>query len=80
MSGPSELPPLPRIDGEAILGVFTHTSIRPAGPEMVGTDSFGGNHRLNELGTKVLEMAATAALFVKRPMLTAGDLAVSHPY
>ncbi|KAI0778403.1 hypothetical protein BD413DRAFT_466224 [Trametes elegans] len=69
----SDLPPAPKIDGEAMLEVFVHRSMRFSGAPM--SDSpYGDAQRLAALGSKALEAAYTDILFNKRPMLKADEL------
>ena len=76
---PVPVPPIPKLQGEIILEVFTHRSIRfPSAP--INQDSeYGDSDRLTVLGEKVLEAAVTDALFRKRPMLKGGDIEVRGP-
>ena len=68
-----DLPPAPKIDGEAMLEVFVHRSMKFSGAPL--SDSpYGDGQRLAVLGDKVLEAAYTDILFNKRPMLKADEL------
>ncbi|KAJ4485942.1 ribonuclease III domain-containing protein [Lentinula aciculospora] len=66
----SGVPPLPKINGETLLQVLTHRSLRR--PEEA-SGSFD-NERLAELGAKVLDTAITAALFHRRPILSGPEM------
>ena len=70
------LPPAPQIDGEAMLEIFVHHSIRfPNAP--MNTDSpYGDGQRLRTIGHRMLDAAYTSVMFDKRPMLNAEDLQV----
>ena len=75
----ASLAELPKINGEIILVVFTHRSLRPAtnaAPATVGFEH-SNNEILAELGKHALETAVTDALFSKKPFLKAEDIAVS---
>lgn len=68
--------PLPPIDGERMLQVYTHKSLRmPGAREGEDTD----NERLSALGERVLEMAVLDALMGERPALSVDVLEVSAP-
>lgn len=68
----NHIPPLPALDADTQLEIFTHRSIRytPDGQESVD--------RLAELGSSVLSMAVVHALFSKQPKLTAEELKTKH--
>lgn len=70
----SPFPPLPKINSELILQVYTHISLRrlDAPP-----DDYGDNERLARLGEMVLDATVTYALFNKRPMLNTQEIRVS---
>ena len=72
----SELPPLPRIDGDVdlMLDVYTHSSLRFGGAPM--NDDYGDTERLAELGAKVLELTVTNQLFRQRPFLHSKEIQV----
>lgn len=70
------LPPAPKIDGEAMLEVFVHRSMKFSGAPLNGDSPYGDGQRLQVLGDKVLEAAYTDVLFYKRPMLKADELKV----
>ncbi|KAI0639629.1 hypothetical protein C8Q77DRAFT_1152594 [Trametes polyzona] len=68
-----DLPPAPKIDGEAMLEVFVHRTMKFSGAPL--SDSpYGDGQRLACLGHKMLEAAYTDVLFNKRPMLKADEL------
>ncbi|KAL1951472.1 hypothetical protein VTO73DRAFT_621 [Trametes versicolor] len=69
-----DLPPAPKIDGEAMLEVFVHRSMKFSGAPLNGDSPYGDGQRLQVLGDKVLEAAYTDVLFYKRPMLKADEL------
>jgi len=71
---PVQYPPLPKLDGDVILEVFTHRSLRFPGAPLDQDSEYGGNERLAVLGEKVLEAAVTDTLFRKRPMLKGNDI------
>ncbi|RDB28875.1 Ribonuclease 3 [Hypsizygus marmoreus] len=65
------LPPLPKINSDLVLQVFTHVSLR----RLAGRpEDYGDNERLIALGKAVLDVAVTFALFNKRPMLKTSDI------
>ncbi|KAI0961970.1 hypothetical protein AcV7_000925 [Taiwanofungus camphoratus] len=68
------LPPVPKLHGEIILEVFTHSSLRFPGAPTNEDSEYGNGERLSVLGEKILEAAVTSALFSKRPMLKADDI------
>lgn len=68
---PRSVPPLPAINGEILLQVLTHRSLRRDG---VGQDF--DNERLAELGKQVLDTAITATLFNRRPVLSGLEMLV----
>jgi len=70
----SDLPPLPRIDGDVdlMLDVYTHSSLRFGGAPM--NDDYGDTERLAELGAKVLELTVTNQLFCQRPFLHSKEI------
>ena len=75
-----DLPPAPQIDGEAMLELFVHPSIRFTGMPLNSDSPYGDGKRLAILGGKALDTAFTHILFNKRPMMTADTLDVrSHP-
>ncbi|KAF9479708.1 hypothetical protein BDN70DRAFT_834000 [Pholiota conissans] len=67
----SRIPPLPRINGDLALQVFTHKSLRR--PNVSPAD-YGDNERLADLGRTMCEFAITQALFEYRPMMRAAAL------
>ena len=71
------LPPLPPIEGELILEVYTHESLNVK-PGAITNDAHGGSSRLIALGEKILEAAVMANVFQRPPMHTASRLNVSH--
>ncbi|KAI8990486.1 hypothetical protein BD414DRAFT_458984 [Trametes punicea] len=70
----STLPQAPRIDGEAMLEVFVHRSMKFAGAPLNGDSPYGDGERLSVLGSRILEAVYTDVLFSKRPMLKANEL------
>ncbi|KAF8956063.1 hypothetical protein BDZ97DRAFT_1853487 [Flammula alnicola] len=70
----TDLPPLPKIDGDVdlMLDVYTHSSLRFDTAPM--NDDYGDTHRLAELGAKVLDLAVTYHLYSERPFLTQGEI------
>ncbi|KAI0361387.1 hypothetical protein OH77DRAFT_1545113 [Trametes cingulata] len=72
-----DLPAPPKIDGEAMLEIFVHRSMKFTGAPLNSDSPYGDGQRLGVLGDKVLEAAYTDVLFNKRPMLKADDLRVS---
>jgi dsRNA-specific ribonuclease len=70
----SDLPPLPKIEGDVdlMLDVYTHSSLRFGGAPM--NDDYGDTERLAELGAKVLELTVTNQLYSQRPFLTAKEI------
>ncbi|KAI9057724.1 hypothetical protein FKP32DRAFT_1583248 [Trametes sanguinea] len=72
----SSLPPAPKIDGEAMLEVFVHRSMKFSGAPLNSDSPYGDGARLAALGSKVLEAVYTDVLFNQRPMLPADELRV----
>lgn len=70
------LPLAPQIDGEAMLEIFVHSSIRFPGAPMNADSPYSDGQRLSTIGHRMLEAAYTSALFEKRPMLDADALEV----
>lgn len=71
---PTQVPPIPKLQGDILLEVFTHRSLRfPDQPRHVDSEH-GDYERLAALGDKVLETAVTVALFRKRPMIKGTDI------
>ncbi|TFK90780.1 hypothetical protein K466DRAFT_596634 [Polyporus arcularius HHB13444] len=70
----SELPPAPLIDGEAMLEIFVHKSIKFPGMPMNLDSPYGDGVRLATVGSKMLEAAYADILFQKRPMLKAEEI------
>jgi dsRNA-specific ribonuclease len=68
----STLPPLPKIDGDVdlMLDVYTHFSLR-ATARM--NETYGDVLRLEQLGSKVLDLAVTIHLFNERPPLNTAE-------
>ncbi|KAL4070660.1 hypothetical protein J3A83DRAFT_3239525 [Scleroderma citrinum] len=68
----SNFPPLPPLDGELLLEVFSHRSYKytPDGDESA--------ERLSELGSSVLNMVIVYTLFSKRPILSGHELKAQH--
>ncbi len=67
-----DFPSAPRIDGEAMLTIFVHQSIK-----MYSEYLYADGSRLATLGNAILEASYMAILFNKQPMLTAEELEVS---
>ena len=75
----SDWPPLPSIDDpELLLQVYTHQSLQFDEQEFV--ENIGNNDRLEDLGAKALELAVTQRFFNKKPLLSAGEIAVSNAF
>ena len=77
----STLPPLPKIDGntDLMLDVYTHSSLHPTDATVGMNDSYGDTQRLEEPGTKILDLAVTIHFHNKRPSLnTAKDIRASR--
>jgi dsRNA-specific ribonuclease len=74
----SDLPPLPKIEGDVdlMLDIFTHSSLRFDGAPM--NDDYGDIERLGELGAKVLELTVTNQLYSQRPLISSKDIQVRH--
>ncbi|KAH9486581.1 hypothetical protein JR316_0000646 [Psilocybe cubensis] len=71
---PACMPPLPPVQGDLILQVYTHKSLRrPNVPPAVG----GDNEVLSTLGRPVFEVALTHCLFRRRPFLNASQISKS---
>ncbi|KAH7886080.1 hypothetical protein F5I97DRAFT_1809495 [Phlebopus sp. FC_14] len=70
----SHIPALPPIEGDMMLDVFTHRSIRETSPN----SEYGDTDRLAELGSSVLKMAVMYSLFRKRPLLSAIELSTQQ--
>ncbi|KII92599.1 hypothetical protein PLICRDRAFT_50990 [Plicaturopsis crispa FD-325 SS-3] len=64
-------PSLPQINGDLMLDVFTHRSLRPT---PVG--DYAGSARLAVIGDKMLQMAVALCSFSHRPVLSAEELEV----
>ncbi|KAI0720007.1 hypothetical protein C8T65DRAFT_23452 [Cerioporus squamosus] len=71
-----ELPPAPQIDGEAMLEIFVHKSIKFPGMPMNHDSPYGDGVRLAVVGSKMLEAAYSYILFQKRPMLKAEEIEI----
>ncbi|KIM47840.1 hypothetical protein M413DRAFT_439522 [Hebeloma cylindrosporum] len=67
----TRVPPLPPLQSDLILQVFTHKSLRR--PKVSPAD-YGDNERLSDLGKAALDVAITHALFQKRPYLEVADI------
>ena len=75
----SVLPPIPKLNGEVLLDVFTHRSLRFEGAPTDETSEYGDNMRLATLGEAILRATVMDTLFKKRPMLQSKELDVcSH--
>lgn len=67
------LPPIPPIEGELMLEVYTHDNLNvKAGA--ITSDEHGGNVRLATLGESVLQSAVMNNLFRRRPMFSSDQL------
>jgi dsRNA-specific ribonuclease len=62
-------PPVPKLDGDLMLDVYTHRSLQGS-DEPSTTD----NMRLAELGEQVMRLVVTWVLFSRRPPLSADDI------
>ncbi|EKM61301.1 uncharacterized protein PHACADRAFT_247810 [Phanerochaete carnosa HHB-10118-sp] len=71
---PAQYPPLPQLNGNVILDVFTHRSLIFPGAPLDQDSEYGGGERLAVLGEKAAEVAVTETLFRKRPMLKGVDI------
>jgi len=71
------LPPIPPIEGELLLEVYTHESLNTE-PGAVTTAVHGGSARLATLGERALEFAVMANLLRRQPMFSAWQLKVNH--
>ncbi len=71
-----DLPPAPQIDGEAMLEIFVHSSIRFTGMPLNSDSPYGDGKRLAILGNKALDAAYAHILFDRRPMVPADTLDV----
>lgn len=76
MATDSALPPAPPIDGEAMLEVFVHRSMKFTGAPL-GDSIYGDGQRLAALGSKVVDAVYTDVYFNRKPMLRAEELKVS---
>jgi hypothetical protein len=74
----SQLPPLPRLDGETQLIVFTHPSIFTLESKPIEDDDeadvLGDRLRLSMLGGAVLDTLVTSALFHFQPLLSPDNM------
>jgi len=68
----SRVPPLPPINNDLLLQVFTHKSLRRPN---VSPNHYGDNERLSDLGETAFELTMTNILFGKRPFLNASEIA-----
>jgi ribonuclease-3 len=68
------LPPLPPIQGELMLDVYTHRSM--LSKDIDENTVHGNTERLAELGSSVLSMLVVYTLYSEKPMLPAHDLKV----
>ena len=75
-SGTKMSPSIPGLNGDIILDVFTHRSLRFAGAPPGGTSGYGDSVRLAVLGEKALECAVTDTLFKKQPLLDPDQIKV----
>ncbi|KAG1783547.1 hypothetical protein EV702DRAFT_1054148, partial [Suillus placidus] len=66
------LPPLPSIQGELMLDVYTHRSM--LSNDVDENTVHGNTERLAELGSSVLSMLVVYTLYSEKPMLPAHDL------
>ncbi|KAJ3803427.1 hypothetical protein GGU11DRAFT_6133 [Lentinula aff. detonsa] len=66
--------PLPKINGETLLQVLTHRSLRRPDDASENFD----NERLSELGARVLDTAITTTLFHRRPVLSGLEMLVQR--
>lgn len=84
------LPPAPKIDGEAMLEVFVHRSLKLSGVPFKDGSPFVDGKRLAVIGKRTLEVVYLDLMFYKEPVLEAENLLVSsfpvstamcpHPY
>ncbi|KAI0756773.1 hypothetical protein C8Q80DRAFT_1264791 [Daedaleopsis nitida] len=68
------LVPAPTIDGDAMLEIFVHPSIRFTGMPMNSDSLYSDGPRLAALGSKILEAAYMSILFHQQPMKKAEEL------
>jgi dsRNA-specific ribonuclease len=66
----SGIPPLPAINGDILLQVLTHKSLRRSN---VASEEYD-NERLAELGEKVLNIAVASFLFNRQPVLSGSEM------
>jgi len=68
----NNLPPIPSIEGDLMLDVFKHHSVRDLLPEDIGDQAeaeYGDTDRVAALGEAVFTMVVTSIAFQKRPPL-----------
>ncbi|KAL1739788.1 hypothetical protein HDZ31DRAFT_68586 [Schizophyllum fasciatum] len=70
------LPPLPKIDGDIFLDIFTHDSLKEEDELTQMNDDYGNTARLREIGDHVLDLAVTFHYYSSRQggILTAEDI------
>ncbi|OJT05551.1 hypothetical protein TRAPUB_3638 [Trametes pubescens] len=73
MLGPG-LPPAPKIDGEAMLEVFVHRSLKLSGVPFKDGSPFVDGKRLAVIGKRTLEVVYLDLMFYKEPVLEAENL------
>ena len=72
-----EPPPAPHIDGEAILTIFVHKSLKAAsGAAEKNGSPYSDRKKLSTIGNRMLLAAYSLVLFDKKPMFSAEDLEV----
>lgn len=72
----TSFPPIPKLNGEVLLDVFTHRSLRFNGAPLDSTSEYGDNMRLAVLGDAIMRASVIDTLFRKRPMLTSTQIEV----
>ncbi|KIJ66250.1 hypothetical protein HYDPIDRAFT_86964 [Hydnomerulius pinastri MD-312] len=73
----SSIPPLPTIDGDLLLDVFSRQSSRTP-MTLPDNSEYGGAERLAELGGSILNMVVMYSLFFRQPHLPASELSEKH--
>jgi len=68
----SNFPPLPALEGELLLEVFSYRSSKYT------PDGHESSERLAELGSSVLNMVIVYTLFSKRPLISGHELKVRN--
>jgi hypothetical protein len=74
-----QLPPLPKLDGDARYTVLIHPSIANSAAADPA-DILGSRQRIDLLGKTVLDMVVTHILFSRTPLLSQDNLRVRRAY